>query len=372
MSEKKTITINPELFKIPEKQKPGRKPSTEKIKVKPELSSGKSKTLRRNVLKMIRAKQQEEYKEMFSARAPKPPVNDKPIVAEETFQKQFDSSIMYLKNLAEKVENNPEPILPPVHNQTLKIYPTVEPIVHTELPKEFNMPLVNPNAISPSPNEPPIKLNPISSHPGYGCLKGGNYPTYRTWKLNSNNVPVNIQPITTPYSAPDFVMEKPKPIEPEIRKDEVETTEKPKPQSISNILLHQKYKSASPTSASSTSASGDKKPHNYRIRNKRRRKIYKRTYRVGRSNVERKIGCLISNKTIRNKIQQKIHEINHADIKDVRKYLLKRGFIKVGTTAPNDVLRKMYESVASVCGEITNHNKDTLLHNFLNDSDETV
>jgi hypothetical protein len=55
-------------------------------------------------------------------------------------------------------------------------------------------------------------------------------------------------------------------------------------------------------------------------------------------------------------------------IQEVRKYLIKKGFIKVGTTAPNDVLRKMYESVSLICGEVQNHNPENLLYNFMNDT----
>jgi hypothetical protein len=109
--------------------------------------------------------------------------------------------------------------------------------------------------------------------------------------------------------------------------------------------------------------------HEKRIKNMKRRKIYKRTYRVGKSKTAPKIGCLISNKTIRQKIQQTAYDLKHTNIKDVRKFLLKRGFIKIGTTAPNDVLRKMYESVAMVCGEVQNHNPDNLLFNFMNDKE---
>ena len=53
---------------------------------------------------------------------------------------------------------------------------------------------------------------------------------------------------------------------------------------------------------------------------------------------------------------------------EIKKYLIKRGFIRVGTSAPNDVLRKMYETSNMVCGEIENHNADNLLFNYLNDT----
>ena len=57
---------------------------------------------------------------------------------------------------------------------------------------------------------------------------------------------------------------------------------------------------------------------------------------------------------------------------EVRNYLLKNGFIKVGTNAPNDVLREMYESAQLMCGEIKNHNPDNLLYNYFNDNASTI
>ena len=60
MSEKKTIQINPDLFKISNKSNT-RKKGTEKppkIELKSSIRTQKQKTLRKNVLKMIREKQQ--------------------------------------------------------------------------------------------------------------------------------------------------------------------------------------------------------------------------------------------------------------------------------------------------------------------------
>ena len=56
-------------------------------------------------------------------------------------------------------------------------------------------------------------------------------------------------------------------------------------------------------------------------------------------------------------------------ITEIRAYLMKHGFIKIGTTTPNDVLRQMYEAALLVCGEVQNHNKETLMFNFLNSND---
>ena len=47
------------------------------------------------------------------------------------------------------------------------------------------------------------------------------------------------------------------------------------------------------------------------------------------------------------------------------------GLIKAGSNAPNDVVRKIYES-SMLTGDIINKNKDTLLHNFLSDASEEL
>ena len=57
----------------------------------------------------------------------------------------------------------------------------------------------------------------------------------------------------------------------------------------------------------------------------------------------------------------KTHEIN-----DVKKYLRNRGLIRIGNTTPHDILRKIYES-SILSGDVTNNNKDILLHNLLNE-----
>ena len=52
---------------------------------------------------------------------------------------------------------------------------------------------------------------------------------------------------------------------------------------------------------------------------------------------------------------------------DVKNYLRDHGLMKVGSNAPNDVIRKIYES-SMLTGEVVNNNKDVLLHNFLQET----
>jgi len=104
-----------------------------------------------------------------------------------------------------------------------------------------------------------------------------------------------------------------------------------------------------------------------KIKYLKQKKIFKRTYYVGRCKTKPQIGVLVSNRTIRNRISTQSQLLKQTPIQDVRKFLIKKGFIKVGTNSPNDVLRKMYESVSLVCGEIENHNPENLLFNFIHD-----
>ena len=55
-------------------------------------------------------------------------------------------------------------------------------------------------------------------------------------------------------------------------------------------------------------------------------------------------------------------------ILEIKRYLIRHGFIKIGSICPDDLMRKMYESAVLMCGEIQNHNPDNLLHNYINDT----
>ncbi len=97
------------------------------------------------------------------------------------------------------------------------------------------------------------------------------------------------------------------------------------------------------------------------------KKLTKRKFTLGKSKIHRKVGVLIKDNKTRKKIIEAQKELKRTSMPDIKKYLKHHGLIKVGTTAPNDVLRKMYES-SILAGDITNTNKETLIHNFVNDT----
>ena len=321
MSDNKRIfKINTELFKIPHMTRKNRKPPLAnggKIKVKTPAKEQNNATLKRKLMKFIRNQHDQKIKDV-----PPPEIE---------FKSEFKESLDYLAKVAKKKDEEKETLIhPSIHNRTLKSYTQpklhINPIDMNPMNNPIQMPIMNPiqmpimNPITMPIMNPTTMTNPISFNalpPQYGCLKGGSLPLYKNWKN---------------------ITQKTNAIPPPLRVN-------PNPQIPFTI--------ANPPS-----------PLNPRP-NKRKRTI-RRTYKIGRSKIAPKVTVLVSNRTIRNNITTKTQLLKQVPIGEVRKYLIKNGFIKIGSIAPNDVLRKIYETATLICGDVTNHNPDNLLYNFMN------
>jgi hypothetical protein len=112
----------------------------------------------------------------------------------------------------------------------------------------------------------------------------------------------------------------------------------------------------------------EEKKENEKIK-KYLKKTVKRKFTLGKSDKLRRVSVLIKDRQTRKNIINTQKELKKTTITDVKKYLRQHGIIKVGSTCPADILRKTFES-AILTGEVTNTNKETLLHNFLSGEKE--
>ena len=103
---------------------------------------------------------------------------------------------------------------------------------------------------------------------------------------------------------------------------------------------------------------------------KHQKRTIRRTYRIGKSKINPLVSVLVSNKTLRNEANLKKMALRETPMPEVKQYLRKHGFLKIGTATPNDVIRQMYENVKMVCGEVQNHNPDNLLYNYFNEKND--
>ena len=239
----------------------------------------------------------------------------------------------------------------------------------------------------------------------YGCLKNGKKRTYREWmeltKPEKQDIPDIVRPPTPPKKNVGVFLEGATPIEPvknidtqqtlsrEERLEQIKNKLKKiqdqesqmKQQSLDEFKqLETKYSTplmVSPLEEltdfdQSESKSNEiedmlkereEKHENSKIK-KYLKKTVKRKFTLGKSDKSRCVSVLIKDRKTRKNIINTQKELKKTTMTDVKKYLRQHGIIKVGSICPADILRKTFES-AVLTGEVTNTNKETLLHNFM-------
>lgn len=367
--EKKTIQINPEMFKVSgnttrKNRAPRQSKNPIKVRAPPPPSKNNS-TLKKNLLKMIRNHQQQQQQSHSQSKQSHstpitPPISVAPRLESNTPKSEFEQSMQFLEKVNEKSQEKKEKKLRKPKNQTIRSVIPIGSVANRKktapssvaTPPPVPTPPLNPIAIMPpaihmnsmpmpSLTEPPIIINPPKP---YGCLKQGNLPTYRVWK---NQTQKNLPPQTLPRPPKPMID-----IPMSNSMNDYKTALEDKITNISKLEQQQILGKVQSKCAV--------KPR------RKQKRIIKKTFRVGKSSKYPQVSVLVSNKTIRNNTNLKTIDLKQTPIKDVKQYLLKQGLIKVGTTTPIDVLRQMYESARLLPGEVKNYNPENLLYNYFN------
>jgi hypothetical protein len=338
------ISINLDSLKIPGNVGGGtrkkRPPAEKKFKIKAPPKPH-TKSLKRNLLKFIRNQQDQKLKNIVE----KPEATD-------DFKTDFNTSIAYLSEVSKKTENEAK-----VKNRTLKHYEGGAPTMLTNI--------LGVNPIVPITLDVPTQSMSyrIPPPPQYGCLKGGKLPLYKQYtrkNYGSLGVPIQVNNFQAPPTMAPTSMA-PTTMAP--------TTMAPTTMAPTTMAPVPPPRTTTPSISKVQQISKTTNFFNSKYKppaSKKQRKTLRRTYNVGKSKNIPRVSVLISNKTIRNNISTKSQLLKQTPIQEVKRYLVKNGFIKIGSIAPNDVLRKMYETASLVCGEIHNYSPENLVYNFFN------
>jgi hypothetical protein len=405
MSSNKTISINPSLFSLGGSKTKKNREKKEKPTTVPLISPS---VLKNKLLKRIKEHKQRETENLENNKRTLS-VEDKPSLSERfkpndallNYSDEFTDSINYLQTLSKQKKNDDEKKhyelikekrKEEIERRSIRNYHSVDhqinqPQINMDLPEELQQQIQMSIATEPFKINSPYKGDEVP----YGVLKGGLKPSYREWaRTQKTNIVTNpnsslvIQGsnITSEKTAREnrlnILKEKLKykiqennvdPMASENlikRPMQTQLLQQTQPiqsmQPIQSIQSQQPIQSIQPSNVQPIQEAGGTIIATKHIT----KKTIKRKYTLGRSKIKKTIGVLIKDRGTRKKIITAQKDLKRRNINDVKLYLRDHNLIKAGSSAPTDVLRKLYES-AMLAGEISNSNVDTLLYNFSKD-----
>jgi hypothetical protein len=407
MTTQKILQINPDLFQFNGGKKSLKKKEQKTKPIQDKTQSLKSNKLKKELLKKVKDYQKNKETEVIkdeknkekNETTPGSNLFDSQDFENSDFEREFNKSLTFLHDLSKKNKDKNK-------KKTLKIS---NADINIDIPKD--------SLIYNSAKEP-----------NYGCLKNGSKPTFRdlnkTQKHNTNNqkrlqlaLENNIH-----YDHSDFhnkyqantdiiretnkpnielkIEEKPAPVvnlshskvnsqdtneiitasydytdnyatkkeddirKDDIRKDDIRKDDIRKDDIKEEILTKDVLTKDFAPNEIIISKEESTKEESYIPKLRRITRTYK--YKLGKKKDNNHIGLLIKNRETQKKIKQEVAQLKQQSIQDVKNFLREKNLIKLGSQAPNDVLRRLYED-SMLAGEITNTNNNNLVHNYLND-----
>ena len=295
----------------------------------------------------------------------------------------FSDSVQFLDNLArDKEEQKKEKrekkntSLKKKHTPDANAYMNIA----TELPPELNWDTIAP-AQRPSLTVAPLTVAAqvpslmaapnahasqwqAQAQPSYSNLKSGSRPTYRTWlRTTQKQKPVMrphiniLEDVTAPVPVPTELATTfaPVPVPTELVPVPTELVPAALPNALATTFV--------PTTFVPTAM--EKQPYTPSLKPRRKRITRTLKYKLGK-HANGKVSVLIKNSQTRRKVQTEQALLKQKSILDIKNHLRSNNLLKVGSNAPNDVLRHLYEQ-SILAGQVENKAKETLLHNYFNE-----
>lgn len=350
----KTISVNPEFFGNSKKKKT-------KKKLKHSLRTNFNK-LQKNFLK---EKMIDKIKDFKKKNKIKDSENKN-----TSFSDNYSQAIDFMEDVVKKRKtkkkkkkkkerDKTQQIIPPENlnkiNQEIKNYSSNNQIIPHQNFNNFNEQIIPTENIINIKTDVSEKLNFIKNElikpdPPYGILKKGKKQLYSKYRKSLKNntlaftdsnrfgkeLDINKEIIS--FENNNFLSE---------NNDRKQKLENLKNKFLKNNKLH------------------DDKKQKFKIKNK---KII-RKFLLGKNKTTKKVGILIKNKKTRKLINKDCKKLGKKNIKIIKKFLVDKALIKVGTNAPEGVLREMYIN-CYLSGELQNSGgknaEEILMHNWNN------
>jgi len=392
----KTISINPTLFSMGGSKTKKNKDKKQKAVVTPLISPN---VLKNKLLKRIKEHKQRETENLENnkkgGKSAEAPTLSIPTTT-SSFSDEFSDSLNYLQTLTEDKKQKEHKANSEImerrrreklERSTVKNYQSMgadHQGINIELPEELSHPLMRINTELLSASGAPVVLK---DNVPYGILKGGQKPTYKDWRQTQRNNIVTNPNLALTIEGANINREKNERenrlniLREKLKQKQVdETIQKDMDVMMSQNLIHNNVvvppsnmtagtglipiSEPMPSLVPMPAPAQNIAPNERIIATKRiTKKTIKRKYTLGKSKLRKTVAVLIKDRGTRKKILAAQKDLKRKPINDIKTYLRDHNLIKTGSNAPNEVIRKLYES-AMLAGEIMNSNADTLLHNF--------
>jgi hypothetical protein len=307
MSSKKMIQVNPAFLSLSKKNKSKKEKSS--VKRKDLRKSIKPNNIKKKLIQRIKQHQQEKSSKRILNQN-----NQNESEEEKNFTKDFNDHLSYLEEIIQKKKK--KRMKKKLRQQTKRRNPKID----------------------------------VQPDPPYGCLKNGTKPTYSQYKktLKMRNNPNSIK---GPKLTQEVINPKPKVL---INDNVIEPKLVPETNLREDKLARLKARLAIPKES--------KKERLVKVK-----KTIKK-YRLGKNKKERVVGVLVKSGKTRKMVKDEHTILRKKCLSEIKQYLRKHNLIKIGSSAPEPVLRKLYED-SFLSGNVYNKNASNLIYNYLNDEE---